>query len=151
MGRKLHSKGTADMRVVPISVGILLKFRETVREIDLEEVLMASGKSFDESLLSDYKDAQALIDDEGVVFAIGGIKDHLVWMITTTAIDTHKIKFLRETRKLLKEALKENGYLYNMVYLKNKIHVDWLKWLGCRFLPAYPTPEGFLMFEIGGK
>ena len=51
MGRKLHSKGTADMRVVPISVGILLKFRETVREIDLEEVLMASGKSFDESLL----------------------------------------------------------------------------------------------------
>lgn len=139
------------MKVVPLTVRMLLQFMQEVREIDKEEVVAATGVSFEDFLIKDLADTQALVDEDGNVFAIGAIEDNSVWLITTTRIETQRIKFLRFTRQLLKEALEEHGTLGNMVYLKNQVHVDWLTWLGCEYHPEVKMPEGFMLFLFRPK
>lgn len=120
------------MMLTDMTVGHLVEFRKNVREIDLEEVERVSGIPFDSHLPFNCK---VLLDDDGTVMAIGNVEENgLVWMITTTAIETRKVKFLRYTRRLLREYLKTHAVLHNVVYKKNTIHVEWLKWLGAEII-----------------
>lgn len=119
------------MRLVDMTLGHLFEFRKNVREVDLEEVERVSGLPFDSHLPFQCK---ALLDDDGTVLGIGGIDDHVVWFIATTAIEARKIKFLRFSKSYLQVLLNEHGYLTNVAYKKNRLHIDWLTWLGAVWL-----------------
>lgn len=98
-----------------------------------------SGKSFYDFSFTDYKDSLACIDDEtGEVYGIGGVVPQadappIIWALCTTAVDNNHIKFLRFTKYYLGLFLRYYPLLWNYVWLGNKQHVHWLKWLGAEF------------------
>lgn len=131
------------MKIVPMTIGHLIEFRANVREIDLEEVERASGFHFDSFAPFE---CEALLDDDGTVVAIGGIAPpNIVWMMTTKAVETRRIKFLRFTKNLLTEKLREYGELTNIAYKKNQLHIDWLTWLGAEW---FDHDEEFMRFTL---
>lgn len=133
------------MMLVDMTLGHLFEFRKNVREIDLEEVERVSGLSFDSHLPFQCK---ALLDDDGTVIGIGGVDNHVVWFIATTAIEARKIKFLRFSKRYLQILLDEHGYLTNVAYKKNQLHIDWLTWLGAEW---YEQDEEFVRFILKRK
>jgi len=138
------------IEVIKTTIGHLIEFRKNVREIDLEEIEAVSGRKFDDVLLETMGQCVTLIDSSGTVLGIGGVEAerHIVWLVTTTAIETRKIEFLRFSKKYLEKLLEIHGYLRNVAYLKNKLHIDWLTWLGAKWL----TQDGdFALFILKGK
>lgn len=137
------------MQLVDMTIGHLIEFRKTVRDIDLEEIEAISGVAFDDQLVSLLAGSQTLIDQNGVVLGIGGVEDNnVIWLVTTTAIEDRKVEFLRFSRKYLKDLLDEYGYLGNIAYLKNQLHINWLKWLGAEWMD---TDGDFLVFKFKRK
>lgn len=135
------------MIVVNTTVRHLLEFRKGVRDIDLEEVKALSGKDFDDYTIGAFTECMTLLTDKGEVAGIGGIQQMdghpIIWLITTKVIETCQIEFLRFSQKYLKTALEKYGYLGNLAYLKNKMHINWLKWMGAEFLD---TQGDFVLF-----
>lgn len=58
----------------------------------------------------------------------------LVWLLGSDEISTIRTRFLRESRRWLKEI--EGGYdlLCNVVHEENELHIKWLKFLGFTFI-----------------
>lgn len=146
------------IKVVPATVDHIFEFADNARKIDIEEVEVASGKSFDlllPSLLLSINKVQAVIEDEtGEVLGIGGIEPTrnltvgAIWLLMTNAVESHKIEFLRFSRRYLKTLLEDYECLTNVVYNKNKLHVSWLNWLGAEWIEQNKL---FSMFIITRK
>lgn len=132
------------MIVEPITIGTMTKFYLTARTMDLCEFALGSNLPFADTPLSELSDSLVMRDDEGTVYAIGGFVGNMVWMLCTKAVEEKPIGFLRETRRLLKEALKEVGYLENYVWTGNELHIKWLEWLGAEF--GDTTPDGLFQY-----
>ena len=114
---------------------------------------MAANSPFKNMPISNFGDAEALVDEQGHIFAIGGIDesyDHpAVWMLCTRQVDKKPIKFLKNIRRIYKEALEKHGRLWNIVWLGNSQHVRWLRWLGAKFGQVYTiNGEQFQYFEF---
>lgn len=56
----------------------------------------------------------------------------MLWMLTTDAIDEHPIRFLRESRKIIKSLYSAYGTLEGMVDDDFRVSARWLRWLGFR-------------------
>lgn len=137
------------MKLVDTTIGHLIEFRRTVREIDLEEIEQVSGRGFDDLLVGTLAGCETLVDESGTVLGIGGIEgNNVIWLVTTTAIESRRIEFLRFSRRYLNELLKTYEYLTNVVYLRNQMHVDWLTWLGAEWLD---TEGDFSLFVLKRK
>lgn len=121
------------MRVVHTTIGHLINFSITGRPLDICEMVLGRNQPFLDVPLSDISESLSLLDEEGKLYAIGGIQGHTVWMLCTTEVETHKIKFLKGSKELLNEVLKVTGYLENYVWMHNTLHIRWLKWLGAEF------------------
>lgn len=105
--------------------------------------------------IDDFIDADVLYDDKtGEVYAVGGINygyvKPVVWMLCTTRVEEHPIKFCRYIKKYLHVyLLPHTSYLWNFVWLGNELHVNWLKWMGARFFEAQlVNGEEFQRFEF---
>ncbi len=70
----------------------------------------------------------AIYDDKTA--AIFGVSDDLIWLLGTDEITKHPITFFRASREYLPKLLRGYDYVYNYVDSRNKLHLDWLKWLG---------------------
>ena len=100
-----------------------------MRQEDRLEWYYASGCSFGLTPVSDLKDALCLYDDEThKVYAIGGIDGNIIWVVCTTEVDKHPVKFLRFCKPWFKEWVKIP--VHNIVWLDNIKHIRWLTWLG---------------------
>ena len=53
-----------------------------------------------------------------------------VWMVGTDLLRSHRIEFLKGSRKNLLEVYGPYDLLTNYVDERNELHVSWLKWLG---------------------
>lgn len=103
-----------------------------MRQEDRLEWYYASGCSFGLTSIKELYNAICLYDDEThKVYAIGGIDANLIWVVCTTEVDKHPIKFLRFCKPFFEKWVKHP--VTNYVWLKNKKHVSWLKWLGAKF------------------
>lgn len=141
--------------VVNATVDHVLDFMDNVRPIDAEEVLVASGETLESHLsyfLENIHEVKALVDGE-VVLGIAGVQDNpnnpgvgIIWMLMTHEVESRKMEFLRFSRRYLKDELFTvwRG-LVNVVYKRNKLHVDWLNWLGAEWIEER---ENFSMFLI---
>lgn len=122
----------------------MLDFLAHARPLDIQEVEM-EGQSFIEQPLDNFNNCYSIVDEEGNVFAIGGveiIKDlqGAVWMLCTNRVEQHKTTFLRFTKNLLKDYMNYFTYLTNKAWLGNKLHIDWLSWMGVVW--GDKTPDG---------
>lgn len=101
--------------------------------MDAEEVIMLTeGIPLERLTISYFADAQTIIDTtDDTILAVGGINSetNVIWLLTTTAIETRKIKFLRYSKVKLKELLQKHKFLQNIGYQKNTQHIQWLEWL----------------------
>ncbi len=126
--------------VVKLTIGHLEEFLKNAREIDLEEVRVASGKHFREQPLSLLYASYAIVHDRGGVLGIAGL-DYLgnrtgaIWLLMTKAVERHPVEFLRWSKRYLEETLFEScDTLTNVVYAQNQLHIAWLDWLGAKWL-----------------
>jgi hypothetical protein len=146
------------IKVIPATIEHIFEFQDNARSIDIEEVEVASGESFNSllpSLIYSIDKVQAVIDIEtGEVLGIGGIEPTrnlsvgAIWLLMTNAVESRKVEFLRFSRKYLKTLLEDCECLMNVVYNKNKLHVSWLNWLGAEWVEQN---ELFSMFIITRK
>lgn len=146
------------IKVIPATIEHIFEFQDNARSIDIEEVEVASGESFNSllpSLIYSIDKVQAVIDTEtGEVLGIGGIEPTrnlrvgAIWLLMTNAVESRKVEFLRFSRKYLKTLLEDYDCLMNVVYNKNKLHVSWLNWLGAEWVEQN---ELFSMFIITRK
>lgn len=72
-------------------------------------------------------------------------KEGLPWMLTSDLVDQHYREFLRRGSKYLVDMQKEAIVLINMVDVRNKKSIRWLKWLGFNIHDPVPFgPDGML-------
>lgn len=139
------------MKVVPITAWYLFDFLKHARPLDLAEVKYATGTSFEDTSLHELEDALVLVDEKDKVYAIGGYKNHVVWLLCTSRVVEHKIKFLRFMKSYYQKVIDKEGWLYNYVWTGNELHMKWLKYMGANFFPQkYYVWNGqpFILFNF---
>lgn len=134
------------------TMGDLLKFIKEAREADKEEVIKSSGLSLDRQLMELWKEDPIAIWEGEDLIGIGGYKEDkndgvLGWILLTKNVNNHKISFLRWSKRYINDLLKTYKRIYNSVYVLNKWHIDYLKWLGASFVPCESNKE-FMWFTI---
>jgi len=91
-----------------------------------------NNTKFGELPVEDLSDSWVLKDND-TVYAIGGIKNHVVWMLCTVSVEKHPVKFLRFIRGYYEETIKQQKMLWNYALKENELHIRWLRWLGATF------------------
>jgi hypothetical protein len=85
------------------------------------------------------------------MFGVGGTYGSLgfPWMLASDDLVKIKKSFIRECRRHVAEMQTFYPTLSNKVWAKNTAHIEWLKWLGFRFLEAKPHgPDGELFIQF---
>lgn len=122
-----------------------MTFLHCGRSLDIQEFELGGTKMYDTPLVT-FSNSLVIVDNHGDLYAIGGVNSNgLVWMLCTKSVERNKIRFLRYTKELLEDTIKTIPRLYNCVWLKNDLHVKWLKWLGATF---GVSQGGFQYFEF---
>lgn len=126
----------------------ILEFADNIRPMDAEEVKVVSGKPFREHmyyLMNNLKHVKVIRCD-GVLLGIGGWYRKMLdcgiysqgvigWMLLTNAVKEHSIAFLRWSKELVKTLLEAYPFITNTLYIKNKLHIKYLYFLGASFHP----------------
>jgi len=60
------------------------------------------------------------------------------WMLGTTLLDAHTVRFARESRPVVERMQRAYPRLTNYIDYRNKKTIRWLKWLGFDIKPAKP-------------
>ena len=69
-----------------------------------------------------------LIQDEIVgIFGVAGV---VPWFMASDRIYEHKLTFLKQSKRIIQQMLKDVGRLTNMVDSRHTQAVQWLAWLG---------------------
>ena len=130
----------------------VLYFIANIRPMDKEEVETASGLPFSihSQELFSYLEEIHVVRHNDTIIGIGGIhkveeRKALIWLLLTSDVEKVKMEFLRFSKRHLKGLLENFDVLFNYVYLKNKLHVDWLTWLGATWVETKEGFSGFLL------
>jgi 2-hydroxychromene-2-carboxylate isomerase len=140
--------------VQPASQKHIELMRTLTRPEDIEEVEEGSGLDFQMALSTLGADeVQAVLEvNSGDLLGLGGlqyINGYAVpWLILTTNIDKYRLEFLRFSKRyILNIVLPEHGEMTNLVYKRNKLHIDWLTWIGAEWLPYNDKFDQFILRE----
>lgn len=126
------------MRLTILTPELWENFKENARVLDVKEVtIQHPDYTIDKWNYEEVEGSYAAVsDDGGTVYAVGGVQrnaDNVVWMLCTNAVHDNKVEFLRFTKVIYNIWINGNKHMWNYVWLGNKLHVDWLKWLGAKF------------------
>lgn len=72
-----------------------------------------------------------------------------VWLLASESLLSIRLTFLRHSAHWLRVLFADYDLLGNFVDERNRVHVQWLRWLGFRFLRRVPlgrNGESFLEF-----
>lgn len=121
-----------------------------LRQEDVEEISHGSGLAPEVALrfaLQVSNIAYAVIW-KGEVVALFGVSQDLdwnlgggpglPWMLASPEIRRIRKSFLRECSTYVQSWLKAHGKLEGMVWAKNTVHIQWLRWLGFEMDPPIP-------------
>lgn len=128
----------------------------TMRFEDVAEVHHASRSTPLEALIRGFvgSDQPYAIERDGRVVAIFGMvpfegRGACPWMLGAPNL-RHCTSLLRQCRKIVDDAVEQYGFLANAVWASNKVHVNWIRWLGFEFYGNYTrNGEEFLTFHKG--
>lgn len=134
----------------------VMYFVTHIRPKDAEEVFYCTGCHIEDMIGDIFVQNPQAIKCDGRLIGLGGWyelpetrKDNGVcgWILLTTDVEKHKMAFLKWSKKYVDNLLKTYNYIENDVYRGNKLHIDYLKWLGAKFKPLLKRKE-FLRFRI---
>ena len=116
-----------------------------LRKADLNEVKAYSKEdpgSLIEETIKIYGSLTYTIEKQGVPIGIFGIVPHnhiagAIWMLGTDDIVKIKIPFLRNCKFWVEAFSELYPILFNVVSVANTLHVNWLKWLGFKFMQEH--------------
>lgn len=139
------TKDYGQIRVRPARPEDAAALAPRLRPADLREIEARSGRSPQEVLAYGltHGDAYA-VEKDGVIAALFGVaptpepKLGCVWLLGSDDIQTFRLTFLRHSREWLSVLFKDYDLLGNFVDARNEVHIQWLQWLGFRFLRRLP-------------
>lgn len=128
------------VHIVRASAQSLAQVAHNMRQEDIREVEVASGRAPHESLL----DSLDLPGEVWVAylgepsssrspFAAFGVSNGLVWLLCTDEVQDAKLSVFKEARKVIQRWLNEYGMLQNYAFVENTLHLSWIKALGFTF------------------
>lgn len=88
--------------------------------------------------------------DGNLVCIFGVSPEGAPWMLGTDLVKTHRRILARESRRYIREMLRDYPRLVNRVHAANTVAVAWLRRAGFTLHPATPEPNGemFHTFEM---
>jgi hypothetical protein len=130
------------------------ELKHSLRKCDREElnVLYSDiGAHFDDLKLTT-TDSYTIIDEQGFVVAIFGVKDEgaaigTVWMLSAERVAKAKKSLIKMTPQIREICFKEHKKLCNYVYKKNMPAIKYLQYVGAAFIKEKNIGD-FLFFEI---
>lgn len=142
----------------PATLQDCIELSNTMREEDRKEIWHSSRSSPLNALIDGLQFSTKCwtVEWQGRVVAMFGIspQDELVgvpWMLASDDLKRIRKSFLKECRVYLKEMSKGFQLLTNSAWSQNDVHIQWLKWLGFKFLRAKPMGyDNELFYEFYG-
>ena len=142
-----HHKEFSGLRVSTIQdveyIAPRLKY-EDKREIDAN-----TGNTPYNALLKGFFQSEVcftLIGNGEPIGMFGVTEDGGVWLLVTDGIKKHKIKFIKESKKVIEFLTTKYRKLWNYVDVRNTLHIKWLKSCGFIFLRKVPFGKYKLPF-----
>lgn len=136
-----------EVKYLKPTVELIEILAENMRDSDREEVWVSHHETPLEALLGGWNNSEysvvISVNNEPCVI-IGVVKGTLlsghgiIWMLGTTEALKYKKKFLTEVPKIMKEVFKVYSLVYNYVYVRNIVSIQWLEWIGFKFDPPEP-------------
>lgn len=129
---------------------------DNIREEDREE-LKALGTTPEKSISSGFllsDKVYSVLDDKNNTIAMYGVTKHtdetcVIWLLASNLINKHKMYFLRNCKGYFYKMVKNYKIAINSVYVKNTLHIKWLKWLGACFSRHFKyNNDFFISFKI---
>lgn len=149
----IHDYGVA--RVRPARTEDASALAPRLRKADLQEIEAGSARTPEDALrhaLEVSRAAYAVETASGEVVALFGVADThepklgAVWLLGSEQIKTIRLAFLRHSKKWLNQLSSDFQLLGNFVDARNELHIEWLRWLGFRFLRRAPIGRNGEMF-----
>nr|WP_052232046.1 hypothetical protein [Methylobacterium sp. ZNC0032] len=118
-----------------------------MRRADVEEITAAADVTPEEALTMgllhslEPLTAVAPNGDPVCMFGVGKTYDPLVgsvWLLGTDAVKENRLSFLRLSKSLTTRFHQDFPVLTNFVDERNTVHIEWLRWLGYRFIFRHP-------------
>ena len=152
------SRSAADIQIVPARASHIRSIAARMRPADRDEIAAMSGKTPLQALSYSYRKSSvaytALIDGvPEVMFGVGDINvltgTGAPWLLGTDAVDRHYVAFLRGSVHWRNQLLGRYAVLKNIVDVRNRVSMRWLRWLGFTFSdPIQHRGHEFCMFEL---
>jgi hypothetical protein len=116
---------------------------------DKREVDANTGSTTHQALTKGYFQSEVcftLVGNGEPIGMFGVSSEGAIWLLVTDGIKKHKIKFIKESRKVIEFLLKKYRKLWNYVDARNELHIKWLKSCGFTFIRKVPHGKYNLPF-----
>jgi len=121
--------------------------KKIIRKEDMEELKASSGKRFEDVIdeTRDVTDFAIAGYADGKLIALFGIrtitsvtKTGAIWMFGSKFLPKYSLTFLRNCKKCVKVMTEDYPLVFNFVDSRNKMIINWLKWIGFIFEESRP-------------
>ena len=133
----------------------MVELTENMRKIDIDEIEAVTNLGTLECVVASVhnseKDCCFAVFADGVLVCIYGCS--IVgnpWLLVTNAMDSHVLNLTRRTKRIVRMMSKRWPILSNIVDVRNKMTIRWLKTIGFTFKETIEIKPGFpvIRFEM---
>lgn len=122
--------------------------------MELEAILELTGVDALLFSLAHSDESYTVVDEDGpsIMFGLSATTQPTVgaiWMLSTERIHNYPRTFLKFSRRWVDFFNKKYPVLTNVVDLRNRVHIEWLRWLKCDFIDQIkvgPNDTPFVQF-----
>ena len=133
----------------------MVELTENMRQVDVNEIEAVTNLGTLECVVASVhnseKDCCFAVFADGVLVCIYGcsIVGNL-WLLVTNAMDSHVLNLTRRTKHIVRMMSKRWPILSNIVDVRNKMTIRWLKTIGFTFKETIEIKPGFpvIRFEM---
>ena len=133
----------------------MVELTDNMRKIDIDEIEAVTNLGTLECVVASVhnseKDCCFAVFADGVLVCIYGCS--IVgnpWLLVTNAMDSHVLNLTRRTKRIVRMMSKRWPILSNIVDVRNKMTIRWLKTIGFTFKETIEIKPGFpvIRFEM---
>ena len=133
----------------------MVELTDNMRKIDIDEIEAVTNLGTLECVVASVhnseKDCCFAVVADGVLVCIYGCS--IVgnpWLLVTNAMDSHVLNLTRRTKRIVRMMSKRWPILSNIVDVRNKMTIRWLKTIGFTFKETIEIKPGFpvIRFEM---
>jgi hypothetical protein len=120
-----------------------------LRVADLQEIQATHGDMPPEHVIRESYELSepcfTIVTDEGEVAGMFGVAPGdakgtfgIIWLLGSDLLKKNSVSFLRQSHAWVEKLHKKYPVLTNLADRRNKLHLGWLKWIGCQFVGERP-------------